>query len=247
MSDGPPTKHGLKYTPQVLAQCVTRFKQLRRNPHLEMLEACKIIGEEFTPPIPTNSVYKIIDRFRPTNMLASDYLRSKAFRMAKRLVKEADAGQLIDLLSRSSMGVVAPKTAPDEGQRGFFLSVQAESCGAVRVGVATGSTARELPAHTGDEYAADDPWRDERVQRETAPQRFLEGQGGDESEAGSRHRYLRTEQAEGRTEGLASGRGDSGRQDIETADERRQRLIASAKARIDAARRAQDAECAGVK
>jgi hypothetical protein len=239
-SEKPRTKNGRTYSPQTLARVVTRFKQLRQNPRLELLEACRMIGEEFDPPIPTNSVYKIVDRFRPTAMLASDFLRSKAFRMAKRLVREADSGQLIDILSRANMGVIAPKSSGEGGNQGFVLSVQADSCGAVRVGMASGMQ-RELPAATGEDYAETDPWRDERVQSGTAPQRFLQRAEGDEPEAGARHRHLGAGQAEGQ----AAGRGDTGRQGLETKEERLQRLLASAKARIASKRDAPDPESDG--
>ena len=78
----------------------------------------------------------LIQRLRPTTDLAKMYFRAKAFKMAKRIVKKASPAELIDVLQRPSIGVLDPIKKIDTGPGGFFLSVNAESCGSVKVGVA---------------------------------------------------------------------------------------------------------------
>lgn len=72
-------------------------------------------------------------RLSPSTGVAQDYLKSRALKMARRVVKEAKANELIDVLSRPNMGVLAPKQDAG-GQTGFFLSVSVDTCGAVKVG-----------------------------------------------------------------------------------------------------------------
>lgn len=86
------------------------------------------------------TIGQIVNRMRPTVGAARLYLRSKALRMARRLVKEAKAPELLDILSRPSMGVIDPAAKSEGGGGGFFLSVQAQDCGAVKIGVATGQS-----------------------------------------------------------------------------------------------------------
>jgi hypothetical protein len=93
-------------------------------------------------PIKPDSVYRTIRRFRPTVDMAALHLKASAYRLARRVVNKASVEQSIDILSRSNMGVLAPAKAQMSGPTGFFLSVKADTCGAVTVGAAIG----ELPA-----------------------------------------------------------------------------------------------------
>lgn len=91
------------------------------------------------------TIASLIQRLRPTTDLARMYFRAKAFKMAKRIVKKASPSELIDVLQRPSIGVLDPIKKIDTGPGGFFLSVNAESCGSVKVGVAQLPPAPDLP------------------------------------------------------------------------------------------------------
>lgn len=121
-------------------EILVRFDTLRRQGR-GIQESYKIIGEE------VNRNYKVIgeliNRMRPTAGAARMYLRSKLLRLTRRLVEEAKAPEIIEILSRPGIGVLDPpaKTQADSG--GFFLSVEANTCGAVKVGVAMQQTLPE--------------------------------------------------------------------------------------------------------
>src|SRR5438874_2067965 len=121
--------------PHIAAQIFMRFKQLRKQGE-HVMPACEIIAKELGENFSVKTVWGVVDRLRPTDQLASVYLKSQAMRLAIRLVKQADAAQAMELLSRPSIGVIAPKARENSGggDGGFFLSVQVDSCGAVKVG-----------------------------------------------------------------------------------------------------------------
>lgn len=77
----------------------------------------------------------LIQRLKPTTDLARMYFRAKAYKMAKRIVNKGSASELMDVLQRPSVGVLDPVKKIEGGGGGFFLTVNAESCGAVKVGV----------------------------------------------------------------------------------------------------------------
>lgn len=82
------------------------------------------------------TVADIIRRNTPTVNLAQSYLKAKAMRLAYRIVKKATVAEAMDVLSRPNIGVLAPAKQATGGNGGFFLSVQAESLGGVKVGMA---------------------------------------------------------------------------------------------------------------
>lgn len=125
-----------------------------------MMQACDLVGADME--MPGKSVWSIIQRFKPTTDLGKMYMKAKAYRMTKRLVKEAKAGELIDILSRPGMGVIEPAVKNEGGAGGFFLSVAADSCGAVKVGVATGSF-QPQKAHEMEGF---DPYRPQTTDKE---------------------------------------------------------------------------------
>lgn len=92
----------------------------------------------------THGIHYIIQRYQPTVDLAARYLQSQALKLAMRVVRKANVTEALDLLSRKSMGVVAPKTEEGAGNKGFFLSVEADSCGAIKVGVAMVDNSKPL-------------------------------------------------------------------------------------------------------
>lgn len=83
-----------------------------------------------------------IRRLTPTKRTARLYLESKAYKLARRVVEKANTQESIDLLSR--MGVLDPPAkAEGSSMGGFFLTVTAETCGAVKVGMAVGQIAEK--------------------------------------------------------------------------------------------------------
>lgn len=117
--------------PEVIADILRRFKAYRQS-DLGIMQSCERIALHYG--LRTESVHSVIKRYTPTGDAARDFISANALKLAMRVVRKANADQAIDILSRSNIGVLAP--AKDEGgagQSGFFLSVSAESCGAVRV------------------------------------------------------------------------------------------------------------------
>lgn len=131
--------------PDMAAICA-RVKALRAQ-GLGISEACDAVALEFGK-VPA-TVYSMVKRFEPTTELAETYLKSQAFRLATRVVREANVEQAIDILARKNMGVLAPKTEEGAGQGGFFLSVSADTCGAVKV-VAGQAGAQRLGGSEGE-------------------------------------------------------------------------------------------------
>lgn len=112
------------------------------------MESCEAVALEFGRDKTT--IYNVMRRFEPTNEVAEAYLKAQALRLAVRVVREANPEQAIDILSRKNMGVIAPKAEEGAGGGGFFLSVQADSCGAVKIGVATQAPMFQQEGQTED-------------------------------------------------------------------------------------------------
>jgi hypothetical protein len=135
-----------------------RFKQLRAQ-HKRKMECYVQIAKEQRRAL--NTVKTIIVNLQSTKDLAAQYLESQAYRLTKRLVKEARTPEIIDILTRPNVGVLAPHAKESSGGQGFFLSVQAESCGAVKVGIATGQLPggqHGLPEKVESEVNGADPF-----------------------------------------------------------------------------------------
>lgn len=143
-------KRARKMTPPDMAFIVARVKRVMAN-GVGITEACEAVALELGREPAT--IYSLMHRLAPTTDIAQAYLQSSALRLAMRVVREANVDQAIDVLGRKNMGVISPKQEEGVGQGGFFLSVQAESCGAVKVGVMVGAQrqegGREAPALTG--------------------------------------------------------------------------------------------------
>ncbi len=99
-----------------------------------MIQACEKIGKHLGRPHTT--IWAVIRRLRPTTGIAGDYIKANAFKLAHRIVQHASVEQSIDILSRPNIGVLEPIKKGEVGGGGFYLSVQSDSCGAVKVGVA---------------------------------------------------------------------------------------------------------------
>lgn len=126
----PRKKLGPKLSIPDLADIIGRLKGLRAS-GIAIGEACEVVAQEMGRE--PSAIYAAWKRLSPTVDIAEVYLRSQAFKLATRVVREANVDQAIDILSRKNVGVLAPKTEEGSGQGGFFLSVQADSCGAVKI------------------------------------------------------------------------------------------------------------------
>lgn len=93
----------------------------------------KVSAETGWPP---TMILRVHRGLASTTNAATQLFRARAVRMAQKVLRKADPAQLIDILSRPNIGVLEPiKKEAAPGAGGFFLSVQAEACGAVNVAV----------------------------------------------------------------------------------------------------------------
>lgn len=105
------------------------------------MEAYRTIGAAFDRD--PQHIAAIVRSLTSTTAIATHLLKARAFRLASRLVREASPEQIIDILERPNIGVLAPKAEAASGG-GFFLSVSADSCGAVKIGAGQTSGLRGL-------------------------------------------------------------------------------------------------------
>lgn len=164
--------------PDQLQHIVKLYKVYTRR-GVDPKEACRQIGELYERSAPT--IELLIRRLTAdTRDLAQAYFQSNALKMAMGVVREASVTQKIDILSRPNMAVLAPVRAGAEGQRGFILTVSADSCGAVK---ATAAMIEGGPTNaiTGGEVSSED---DTLWQESQARLRGESGGGGEESQDG---------------------------------------------------------------
>lgn len=128
-----------------------RFDHYRRQ-GLPLMQAYTAVGAEVGRD--ARVVGAFVNRMRPTVGAARMYLRSKALKLAKRLVAKANTPEILDILSRPSMGVIDPAVKSGGEGMGFQLLVSADSCGAVKVGLQAGSmVSQDEPVAAFDPYA----------------------------------------------------------------------------------------------
>lgn len=113
------------------------FDAYRRQDHGIML-SCTMISSDLAKKgqnISAKTIWHMLQRLRPSTDLAKMYLKAKAIKLARRIVRKANVSEAIDLLSRPDMGVISPRMASDNAVGGgFFLSVEMDTCGAVKIG-----------------------------------------------------------------------------------------------------------------
>lgn len=109
-------------------------------------EAARIVGRSVTV------VAKVVETYRPDTRLATRLLKASTHTLVERIVAKADVEQAIEVLSRPNIGVLAPALKPGASMGGgIYVSVAADSCGAVNVGIRQElsdgheATPRELP------------------------------------------------------------------------------------------------------
>lgn len=87
-----------------------------------------------------------LKKLRSTKTLAKMKLEAGLSKMVDRVIEKAPTTELIDILSRPNIGILEPAKRGGE-QTGFVLSVQADTCGSVKVGVAAGVSLTPGAAH----------------------------------------------------------------------------------------------------
>jgi hypothetical protein len=127
-------KRPRKFRVDEIADILSKFKVYTKEMQMGVYESCAKIAEEYGRTQET--IYGLVRRFNPSTDAAEALIKANALRLAVRVVRKANVDQAIDILSRPNMGVLQPTQQAGSGGGGFFLSVQADSCGAV-VKVAT--------------------------------------------------------------------------------------------------------------
>lgn len=142
-------------------EILLRFDDYRRQ-ELSIMDACVRISADIAGQhegefqLPPKTVWAVLNRLRPTTDMAKMYLKHQAMKLARRIVKKANVTEAIDVLSRPGMDVLSPpqKSGDATGPAGFFLTVQADTCGAVTVGAVIGQPApKQLDAPSFDPFA----------------------------------------------------------------------------------------------
>lgn len=127
----------------IIAAVKKRLHRVREK-EIGMMRCYELAGEEVG--FDAKTVGRVWRMLQPTTGLATDYIRARAFRMARKVVTEASVPDLIDILSRPNVGVLEPIKKQEAGGGGFFISVSADSCGAVNVGIQGAPAQPQLPA-----------------------------------------------------------------------------------------------------
>lgn len=92
------------------------------------------------------TIQGVMRKLLPTTKLATAKLRAASSKLVDRLIAKAEVPDILDILSRPNIGVLAPASkGGSDGPTGIFVSVNAESCGAVKLGVVTGQALPPSP------------------------------------------------------------------------------------------------------
>lgn len=140
--------------PEQIQHIVKLFKIYIRKGRTKE-NACEEIGNLYGRSAYT--IKELVTRITAdTTDIARDYIKSNALRLAMRVVRDGSVAQAMDILERSNVGVLAPKKQVESGSRGFFLTVSADSCGAVKVGAAIIDTPDPAQLEAANESREDD-------------------------------------------------------------------------------------------
>lgn len=115
------------------------------KPRMQIYEE---LAEQFENKYHVESICGAVQRMMPTTDLAQAVLQRGAVRLASRVLRKANVVEAIDILSRPNIGVLDP-IKKQEGGGGFLISMSADSCGAVKVGVAFGQAAEQAKLSDG--------------------------------------------------------------------------------------------------
>lgn len=140
------------------------FKTLRRGNLTPLIQVYQQIADVTGYDMAT--IAALIRRHQPTIDHARMILAAGTARMAKRLVAKANTSEIIDIFQRPNIGLLAPKAASEGHGGGFFLSVESNSLGGVKVAVAQGAPkapASLLPLTSNSEEGEEELSPDERA------------------------------------------------------------------------------------
>lgn len=165
-----------------------------------MMHLYELVAEE--TGFDAKTVYRVWRMMQPTTGLAVDFIRARAFKLARKIVQDASVSEAMDILSRPNIGVLEPIKKGPEGGGGFFISVSADSCGAVNVGIGAAQPQAALPPAEEKEGEVFDAvmWneggepQDERRSLEASPLEQKRKHGGQPGERGP-GKSLRFQQA----------------------------------------------------
>lgn len=145
-----------------IAEILTQYHLERKKGRLNK-EACTNIGVKVGRR--WEVIAHLVARYASTGMLAKAIIEKGSAQLARRIIQEADVSESIDVLER--IKVLEPKAGKgaSEGGPTLMLSVSAESCGAVMIGVnqygTQGQQASREGVPSGDHVLAisdEDPW-----------------------------------------------------------------------------------------
>lgn len=120
----------------------SRLRKIKTREIRGMMRCYELVSAETGFPVETvRAVWRMM---QPTTGIAADFIKARAFRMARRLVKEASPDQIINILERPNIGVLEPVKKVDSGGGGFFMNVSMDSLGSVSVAVAGGQEVGQL-------------------------------------------------------------------------------------------------------
>lgn len=104
----------------------------------------KVLGQKLERD--PDSIARAIQRLMPTVTLARARFQAGAAKMAKRVIAKGSVQDLIDVLSRPSVGVLDPAIKAGAGGQGggFLTSVTVESIGASRTTITTAPDVPQL-------------------------------------------------------------------------------------------------------
>lgn len=140
---------GVRYSLAELDIMLSTYKRLvHTTPRMEIYEE---LSKVFEGKYPAASIGNAIQRYQPTTNIAEVILKRGAARLASRIVRRANVTEAVDILSRPNIGVLDP-IKKSEGGGGFIISMQADSCGAVKVGVAFGQQPEHPQLSSGDSH-----------------------------------------------------------------------------------------------
>lgn len=135
---------GTKIPIHIQQEVLLRFDDYRRQGQ-SIMQSCAQISldlQQADEPyaLPPKSVWAMLQRLRPTTDIAKMLLKASAVKLVKRVIKKANVAESMDILSRPGIDVLNPvaKGEMGNGPTGFFLTVNADTCGAVTVGAAIG-------------------------------------------------------------------------------------------------------------
>ncbi len=144
-------------TDTIVAEIVDRYEAAKKRGLIDT-QAYNEVADAMG--IDASSVRYHVKALKSTVALAKRKLLAKASVMVDRIVEKAPTSELIDILSRPNIGVLDPAQKGQQGNGGFFLSVEMGSLGGVRATAAMlPESAPALPPAseiidiTGDAYA----------------------------------------------------------------------------------------------